>query len=338
MLAMMRLGRDGRTRLADTSFGDWLDRHAQPGSLVRRFYDAIIVSALNEETRRASAEYAIAVFQDSLLAHAEGYVIGIPTCTLGELYAKFPCCDVRLGARMTALRFSRSDVTGIELTGGETIYADAIVLATNHHAITKWLPDKLVQSDARFAGLERLQSVPILGAHLWFDRPVMSESHDALMTGPLQWIFRKDESGAAVHGVISAARAWVDRSKDEMLRLFESQLRDVLPAARRAKLVRGVIVIEKRATFSPVPGVERYRPSQAPPPGGIQKLFLAGDYTQTGWPATMEGAVRSGYLAAEAILTRFAPNAARRSFLVGDLSPQWPARVLGRRASATDSR
>jgi zeta-carotene desaturase len=338
MLAMMRLGRDGRTRLADTSFGDWLNGHAQPESLVRRFYDAIIVSALNEETRRASAEYAIAVFQDSLLAHAEGYVIGIPTCTLGELYAKFPCCDVRLGARMTALRFSRSDVTGIELTGGETIYADAIVLATNHHAITKWLPDKLVQSDARFAGLEQLQSVPILGAHLWFDRPVMSESHDALITGPLQWIFRKDESGAAVHGVISAARAWVDRSKDEMLRLFESQLRDVLPAARRAKLVRGVIVIEKRATFSPVPGVERYRPSQAPPPGGIQKLFLAGDYTQTGWPATMEGAVRSGYLAAQAVLTRFAPNAARRSFLVGDLSPQWPARVLGRRASATDSR
>jgi uncharacterized protein with NAD-binding domain and iron-sulfur cluster len=110
-----------------------------------------------------------------------------------------------------------------------------------------------------------------------------------------------------------------------MLREFESQVRAVLPAARSARLTRGVIVIEKRATFSPVPGIDRLRPSQSPPHGGIENLYLAGDYTHTGWPATMEGAVRSGYLAAEAVTRK------GHSFLVSDLAPEWPARLLARR-------
>jgi uncharacterized protein with NAD-binding domain and iron-sulfur cluster len=109
-----------------------------------------------------------------------------------------------------------------------------------------------------------------------------------------------------------------------MLAQFEHQVRATLPAAREAKLERGVVVIEKRATFSPCPGVDRFRPGQAPPPGGIANLYLAGDYTRTGWPATMEGAVRSGYLAADAVLGR-APT---ESFVVPDLPAQWPARLL----------
>jgi uncharacterized protein with NAD-binding domain and iron-sulfur cluster len=152
----------------------------------------------------------------------------------------------------------------------------------------------------------------------------LTESHAALLGGPLQWVFRKDPAGRSLHGVISAARAWVDRPKDEMLAQFERQVRQTLPAARDAKLERGVIIIEKRATFSPSPGVDCFRPAQAPPPGGIANLFLAGDYTQTGWPATMEGAVRSGYLAADVILNR----AGQDSFVVGDLPTQWPARLL----------
>ena len=103
-----------------------------------------------------------------------------------------------------------------------------------------------------------------------------------------------------------------------MLKLFEQQVRRVLPQARDAKLQRGVIVIEKRATYAPLPGLDRFRPRQP----SLQNLTLAGDYTQTGWPATMEGAVRSGYLAAESIL----PN---HRFLVDDLPVQWPARLLG---------
>ncbi len=148
----------------------------------------------------------------------------------------------------------------------------------------------------------------------------MTDSHAALIDGPLQWLFRKGTDGRTVHGVISAARQWVGRNREESLVLFSDQIRQTMPGAAGAKLLRGVIVIEKRATFSPTPGSDRLRPAQAPPPGALQNLYLAGDYTQTHWPATMEGAVRSGYLAAAAITGQ--------TFLQSDLPLQGFARLL----------
>ncbi|HLL90614.1 MAG TPA: hydroxysqualene dehydroxylase HpnE [Tepidisphaeraceae bacterium] len=331
MTAMLRLGRAGRGRLADVPFGQWLDGQRQPAALVTKLYDPVLIGSLNERTRDASAAYAVQVFQDAMLAHADGYVIGVPACPLAQLYERLPCRDVRLGARVAELTFaSPTSVTGVTLTSGEVLAADAVVLATNHHGVRRWVPDDAAAGDARFAHLDKLQSVPILGVHLWFDRPVLAEPFAALLSGPLQWVFRKDASGAAVHGVISAAREWVDVDRGAAMKQFERQLKSTLPLARDAALVRGTIVVEKRATFSPLPGVDRLRPTQAPPPGGIDNLYLAGDYTRTGWPATMEGAVRSGYLAAEAVLVGVtAGGAAGRRFVVEDLAVQWPARLMG---------
>jgi zeta-carotene desaturase len=323
MTAMLRLGRGGKEKLEGTSFGQWLDEQHQPAELVRKFYDPIIISALNEETRAASAAYAIQVFQEAMLANEAGYVMGLPACTLAELYRRIPCADVRVGERVSDVVIADGHVTGVRLSGGETLNADAVVLATNHHAARRLISDDAAAADPRFGGLDRLESVPILGAHLWFDRPVMRHSHAALIGGPLQWLFRKDREGRAVHGVISAARDWVDVPRDEALRQFESQVRSLFHVARDARLVRGVVVIEKRATFSPKPGIHSIRPSQSPSPSGTQNLYLAGDYTQTGWPATMEGAVRSGYLAAQAITGE--------KFLVPDLPAQWPAKLMGLR-------
>ena len=328
MLAMMRMGTAGRLALADTTFGQWLDEHEQPESLVSKLYDTLLIGSLNEETRRASASYAIQVFQDALLSNASGYVLGLPDCPLSKLYERLPCADVRLGTRVAEVLFADGAAIGVKLQSGQTMHANAVILATNYHAVQRWVPVELQAGDQRFAGLDKLQSVPILGAHLWFDRPVLPESHAAFLQGPLQWVFRKDREGRVVHGVISAARKWMDVSKDEALAQFEAQIRANIPAARHAKLERGVIVIEKRATFSPAPGIDRLRPAQAPPPTGIENLYLAGDYTATGWPATMEGAVRSGYLAAQAVLSRCAGPAPR--VLADDLTIQWPARLLSR--------
>jgi squalene-associated FAD-dependent desaturase len=328
MLAMMTLDRSARATLADISFGQWLDQHGQPPTLVKKLYDPILVSALNEETRRASAAYAIQVFQESLLSNAGGYVIGVPDCPLSQLYARLPVRDVRTGTRINGLRFTDAMVSGVELTTGESLDADAVILATNRHSLRKWVGEALAQRDARFAHLDQLDDVPILGAHLWFDRPILDHPHAALIDGPLQWLFRKDQQGKAVHGVISAAREWTARSKDEALSAFTDQICRTFPAARDATLQRGVIVVEKRSTFSPAPGADRHRPTQAPPPGGIEHLYLAGDYTKTGWPATMEGVVRSGYLAAGAVASRLLEGGHR--FLVPDLPVQWPARLLGR--------
>ena len=335
MLAMLRLGKTGRLALGDLPFGQWLDEHRQPSSLLEKMYEPILVGSLNEEVRDASAAYAIQVFQDAMLAHRAGYAIGLPGCPLAALYANVPCDDLRLGTRVAEVIYEGNRAVGATLADESRLLADVVVLATNYHAVMRWVPPGLAAEDARFSGLEKLQSVPILGAHLWFDRPVLRENHAAFMRGPLQWVFKKDAEGKAVHGVISAARKWVDVPREAALRQFESQIREVFPPAREAKLLRGVTVIEKRATFSPAPGVDRLRPSQSPPAGGIENLFLAGDYTLTGWPATMEGAVRGGYLAAEgaaAALRRRFDLAGPASFLVPDLPIQWPARMLGLRA------
>jgi zeta-carotene desaturase len=327
MVAMMTMGREGRRALADVPFGAWLDEYQQPAELVRKMYDPILISALNEESRRASAAYAIQVFQEAMLAHSAGYPIGLPNCPLARLYASLPVRDVRLGARVSELRFTGNTITGATLTSGQTIEADAVILATNRHPLRKWVGEERAAADARFAQMEKLEDVPILGAHLWFDRPVLTQSHAALVQGPLQWLFRKDKDGRALHGVISAARQWIGTPREEALSAFEQQMRKTFKSARDARLERGVTVIEKRATFSPSPGSDAWRPSQAPPAGGIDRLYLAGDYTRTGWPATMEGAVRSGYLAAGAVACRLMEG--RRKFIVDDLPAQWPARLMG---------
>jgi hypothetical protein len=317
MLSMMALGRSGQLALADMSFGEWLDRHDQPASLLTKLYDPVLVGSLNEQCRLASAAYAIQVFQNALLSNRRGFPLGLPACPLQQLYEGLPCRDVRLGTRVSNLEWRGGRVEGARLLSGQTMSADATLLAVNHHTAIRWMPQGLC------TGLERLESVPILGVHLWFDRPVLLNSHTALIDGPLQWLFRKTSDGRAIHGVISAAREWVDVPREQALAAFTEQIRALLPAAREAVLERGVVVIEKRATFSPLPGVDGLRPKQYT---AVDNLFLAGDYTQTGWPATMEGAVRSGYLAADAVCRRFGLGVG--SFLKPDLPPEWPSRLL----------
>jgi zeta-carotene desaturase len=321
MLAMMRTSPTERQRLSESPFGDWLDAHDQPASLIAKLYDPVLIGALNEDTRQANAAHAIHVFQDSLLRHRRGCAMGVSSVPLSRLYDRLPCRDVRLGERVQAMLFDGpTDVVGVKLANGDDIRADAVVLAAGYHAAMRWVPPQSAATDDRFAGLDKLQSVPILGSYLRFDRPILDVPHAALLRGPLQWVFRDPQDPRVLHGVISAARAWVDVPRDEALARFVGQLRDLLPRARDAKLEYGAVVIEKRATFAALPGVDRHRPAQAPPPGGIAGLYLAGDYTRTGWPATMEGAVRSGYSAAQAI------NGNR--FLAPDLTPEWPAKWL----------
>lgn len=327
MRAMMRLGKSGRAGLANISFGEWLARHHQPTSVIKKFYDPIVISALNEDTQRAAALYAIEVFQEAMLRNRHGYMMGLPDGPLQTLYAHRPCRDVRLGKRVTEIVCRDKTVSTIRLASGEHIAVSAVVLATNHHAVEKLISPEWLRTDSRFASLSKLESVPILGAHLWFDRPVMNLPHAALIEGPLQWLFRKDELGTAVHGVISAARPWATTPHEHCAALFERQLQMIFRQPQ-AKLVRYRIVIEKRATFAPSPGIDRFRPPQAPVPGGIENLFLAGDYTRTGWPATMEGAVRSGYLAAGALLQAMPLTATFPSPLANDLPFERAARWL----------
>jgi len=156
----------------------------------------------------------------------------------------------------------------------------------------------------------------------------MTEPFLTLLDSTTQWVFNKTQLyGGAENGgqylqlVISASYSLTQRSRQEIIELCLAELSEVLPATRDAKLVKGTVVKEMCATFSPAPGSDQWRPAQKSP---LSSLYLAGDWTATGWPSTMEGAVRSGYLAAEAILS---DSGATRKYLQPDLRPEGLARV-----------
>jgi uncharacterized protein with NAD-binding domain and iron-sulfur cluster len=180
-----------------------------------------------------------------------------------------------------------------------------------------------------FANLRNLRTSPITGVHLWFDKIVMDEPFLTLLDSMTQWIFNKtrlcgdgmENGGQYLQLVISASYNLVQRPRQEIIAACLDELREVLPAIRGATLIKGTVVKETSATFSPAPGSNQWRPSQKSPLGN---LFLAGDWTATGWPSTMEGAVRSGYLAAEAILS---DAGAPRKFLRPDLPAEGLARL-----------
>ena len=190
-----------------------------------------------------------------------------------------------------------------ELRDGSALRADWYVLAVPFDRVADLLPDELAR-EPYFAGVKNLTPSPITSVHLWFDRPTMKLPHAVLVDCLGQWVFDRGETAPGefyLQVVVSAARDLKGLGRDEVQRRIVDELGRLFPQVARAQLLRAKVVTEHTATFSAVPGVDRWRPAQASP---VPNLAVAGDWTATGWPATMEGAVRSGYLAAEAILAR----------------------------------
>lgn len=336
MTAMMRLGITGRTALHEVTFEQWLREHGQSDGAIERFWDVIVVSALNQMPSRCSAAYAMQVFQEGFLAHREAYRMGTAAVPLGELYDTAESViekaggKVMLGASVSRVMFDGGAITGVELADGQMLTADAYISALPFDRLDKVADEALRQADRRFDGVKHFEHSPILGIHMWYTRPVLDGPHMIFVDSPLQWVFNKglDADGSQyLHGVISAADDWIDRSADEILEMAHRELSEYLPAAKTQGLARGKVIKEKRATFNPTPGIEAHRPTTC---GDVANLFLAGDWTATGWPATMEGAARSGYMAAAAAMGREAVAA------VADLpmAPlvRWVGRLLGTRA------
>jgi uncharacterized protein with NAD-binding domain and iron-sulfur cluster len=196
----------------------------------------------------------------------------------------------------------RERVISLQLRDGRTLRADWYIAAVPFDRLLDLLPDQTTAQHEAFRNLKHLGTSPITSVHLWFDRPVTDLPHVVLVDCLGQWVFNRGESSPGEHylqTVVSASRDLRTWGHREVQRRIVEELSRLFPAARSANVLRSRVVTEHAATFSAVPGVDRWRPAQRSP---IANLFLAGDWTATGWPATMEGAVRSGYLAAEAIL------------------------------------
>jgi squalene-associated FAD-dependent desaturase len=297
---------------ADPPLYDWLLAHRQTRRTIDRFWGVVLTSALNETVERVGLRYARKVFRDGFVRHRDGFVVHVPTVPLGRLYGDelrdwFTRHGVEIRENAGVRRLAAVPSNGVEcveLRDGTTLTADWYVLAVPFDRVTDLLPEELVAREPYFAGVKNLAPSPITSVHLWFDRPALKLPHAVLVDCLGQWVFNRGEVAPGefyVQVVVSAARPLQGLGRDEVQRQIADELARVFPMVRGAKLLRGKVVTEHAATFSAVPGVDRWRPPQASPVGN---LVLAGDWTATGWPATMEGAVRSGYLAAEAVLAR----------------------------------
>jgi squalene-associated FAD-dependent desaturase len=324
----------GRTADLDQPGGismlEWLKRRKQTTGAIERFWRVVLVSALDEELDRTDARFGVDVFWKGFLSNRTGYRMGVPSVPLAELYDGCKTeiekrgGEVNLRMPVRAIHLSNGAVSGVEFDGGRQETADVYVFALPHPAMAELASDEMKRLEPRLAELEKIGVAPITGVHFWFDREVMSEPFVTLLDTTTQWIFNKTalygsangtgkEKGQYLQLVISASYGLLQKPRQEIIDLCLKEVQQVLPAARDAKLLKATVIKEAAATFSPQPGVNRWRPTQETK---IRGMFLAGDWTATGWPATMEGAVRSGYLSAEAVL-RVAGTP--RKFLQADL-------------------
>lgn len=282
-LALAALMRErGRGDLDTFTMSQWLAEKNMSATAVDRFWRPILVSALNEELDRASALPAFQVFWQGMLASRTSYEMGVPAVPLADLYSA--ALEAKLGDDVHV--HLRSTVERLDPFDGQS---DFYISAVPFERVNDLIPSLQLR-------LDKFEHSPITGIHLWYDRPLTDLPHAVLLDRTLQWLFRKSET--YVLAVVSASRSLLDQSKAEIVEMAFRELQEFIPQAADAKLVRSHVVKEVRATYSAVPGLESHRPATATI---YPNLFLAGDWTNTGWPATMEGAVRSGYRAAEEV-------------------------------------
>lgn len=299
--AMAALLRTRRDDWRGETFASWLERRDQPRGAIEKFWRPVIVSACNLDPERVAADCAIHVFQEGFLSRREASMIGVPDAPLVRLYdAAAPAIEAAGGEIRFGAAAERIEPRAVTLAGGERLEADAVICALPFERAVKAVAPETQAADPRFAGLSSIEHSPILGVHLTFDQPVLKAPHAVLVGCATQWLFRKDDAGVRIHAVISAADEWLGISEDAIGQRVLEDVRAWIPSSRNANLVTVRAVKEKRATFAATPRGQAARPATTGPSG----LILAGDYVRTGWPATMEGATRSGYLAAAAALGR----------------------------------
>src|SRR6185437_15187782 len=314
-----------------TSFESWLHRHHQTPAAIERFWKPILVSALSEDLDRISIPYAAQVIRESMKS-SEARRMGIPSVPLTQLY---DAAKDYIAARAGSVQL-RAGVQGfvpidervlVKLADSEELF-DYAVLAVPFDSLAKLLPD-LPESEGLNDKISRFETSPITGVHFWFDRQITDLPHAVLLDRTIQWMFHKSlllakashssscrarqnhsltndstesrglqlsKTPSYVELVISSSKSLISKSRQEIIDLALNELREFFPGARDANLVKATVIKELNATFSPLPGIDRYRPSSRT---AWPRVLLAGDWTATGWPATMEGAVRSGYIAAE---------------------------------------
>jgi len=287
--ALRRLDPDDAA-LEDESFGDWLYAHGQSSAAIAALWNLIALPTLNLPAEEASLAAAVKVFRTGLLDSADASDIGIPAAPFQRLHADPAQAAIEAAGGSVVLS---SAVHADDL--GELLAEGPVVLAVPHHAATEFVP----------VDVEGLGESPIVNLHVHYDRRVLEEPLAAALDSPVQFVFDRTVASGAREGQLLAvslshAVGEIGEPVASLREHFLPALERLLPLARGATVLDFAVTHEPRATFRAAPGARRLRPgTETATPG----LYLAGAWTDTGWPATMEGAVRSGLDAARAALT-----------------------------------
>lgn len=300
----------------EQSFADWLAKSGQTKGAIRRFWRPALISALNEDADRISLHYAGMAIREMFLRSPEAGRMGVPMIPLSELYGRAHAYirerggEVHLQSNVDAVSWDESKLTWNLAMGaaGKSHSSDGLIIALSFEAMAKMLPKmpQLPGVDKLGASLSSFEHSPITSVHLWFDREITDLDYAALMDSKIDWMYhtsrlqpqRDRGKGSYIELVISASRTLTNQSREEILSMVMSELPRYFPVVEDAVLLKAAVVKEVHATYSIRPMLEQYRPTAESP---WPNATLAGDWTATGWPATMEGATRSGYLAAEAL-------------------------------------
>lgn len=302
---ILRLGRLPRTspELEDMTFGTLLRQHGESERAIDAFWNLFLIAALNSTADEASAPWGLMLLQEALLANRHSAEIGVPQVPLSQLLAPATKVieqhggHVALGQAIRCIETEGEHVIGATLQDGTFVTASKVILAVSHHDLPRLLPPHLAQHPY-FAELKNLPSNPIIDVHLGLSQPINATPWPfaAFLNSPIRWLFVHEQGRRLSVSISRPDPAFATQSSQGIEHAITSELRRLL-GIRKPDWV--TVRRHRHATFSLAPGMDTYRrPQRTPFPG----LYVAGDWTDSGWPSTMEGAVRSGEFAAAAIL------------------------------------
>jgi squalene-associated FAD-dependent desaturase len=323
------------------TLAEWLARHKQTKGAIDRFWKLVIASALNAEIETIAVPYAAKVIRELFMNSAYAGAMGINTVPLSELYANVPVLLeksgglVHLSSNVERAEWDEEMSCWTVETKDGAVTTDVLVLALSFEAMDKLIAQMPPADgiDPLLRKIEKHTHWPICSAHLWFDREITELDHAVLLDREIHWLFNRGklqpgrkQQGSYIEIEVSASRVFAARERSEAIELTLRELAEFFPAVSHAKLVKAALVKEVRATFGVPPGVDKLRPDAQSSPW--PNCVLAGDWTATGWPSTMESAARSGHLAAEAVCMAMGRP---KRFLVPDLRPRGFMKLIGSR-------
>lgn len=323
---------------AKQNLAGWLAKNGQTPGTLERFWRLVIASALNADLDQIALPYAAKVIRELFLNSAYAGSMGMSTVPLSELYAGAKAYlesrggSIQFQANVESAEWEEHRLRWIVRTREREVCCSGhLILALSFEATAKLLPNILAHPEAVHlaAQLQTLEHWPICSVHLWFDREITELDHAVLLDRDIHWMYHKsrwqpqrDSSASYIELVVSASREFAALSREEAISRALSQLAEFFPVVKEAKVVKSALIKEMRATFGVPPGIDAARPSAVSP---WHNCYLAGDWTATGWPSTMESAARSGHLAAEALCRSLGDT---RPILVPDLRPTGLMKML----------